>query len=263
MRKLHRLFAAMTCLVVALPATATAQRDELKKEAETLSDDILKRLFSPHNWDVHVHGGANNAGRFMLQRPFEAPTTFGERVLRGKTGFSFGGGFGMDLLIRTGFRLDYTFASGELEYRSDNGDGTNIFDINDVGKIKSHTVSLEVLRYLLPARAKFSPYGSVGLLGTWWVLDQETPLVIPAGGSTQFRFGALASLGVRGQITDRFDVRLEAQKNSVLNPFSGHNSFRALAGVTIDEPTRVSQNDFRLYAVYHLRKHERSTAADK
>ena len=76
-------------------------------------------------------------------------------------------------------------------------------------------------------------------------------------------FGGLASLGVRGRISDKFDLRLEAQKNSILNPFSGRDSFRSLAGETIDEPTRVSQNDVRLYAVYHLKKHERGTAADK
>ena len=261
MRKLHWLFKGMVCLFVALPGRATAQKEELKREAENFAGDILKKLFEPSNWDAHLHGGVSNSGRFILQRPLT--TNVGERELTGNTGFSIGGGFGMDILLLMGFRLDYTFTSADLNYRTDNGNGSDIFDIDNVGGIKSHVVSMEVIRYLLPARAKISPYMSVGLLGSWWVLDQESNLVVPAGGSTQFRFGGLATLGIRGNISKRFDLRLEAKKNSILNPFSGNESFVALAGTTIDEPTRVSQNDFRLYAVYHFKKHERSTAADK
>ena len=262
MRTLRWLFVVVTCLLLAAPTRSMAQeKGELKKEAENLGKDILKRLFSPR-WDIHVHGGLSNNGRFLLQRPFDV--AFGERELTSNYGFAFGAGAGVDLLLRTGFRLDYTFSSSDLEYRTDNGDGSEIFDIDDVGKIKRHAASLELIRYLLPARAHVTPYFSVGVLGAWWVLGQETNLVVPAGGSTQFRWGALGTLGVRANVTDRFDLRLEAQKNSIQSPFTGRDSFRSLAGVTIDEPTRVSENEFRLIAVYRFYKPDhRGTAANK
>ena len=130
MRKQQWLLTAMIGLFVAAPAAVTAQKDELKREAENFAGDILKKLFEPSNWDAHLHGGASNTGRFMLQRPFD--TNVGERVLTGNTGFSVGGGFGMDILLLMGFRLDYTFSSADLNYRTDIGNGSDIFDIDDV-----------------------------------------------------------------------------------------------------------------------------------
>jgi hypothetical protein len=265
MRTLRWLFVGVTCALLAAPMPSMAQdKGELKKEATSLND-IIGKLLTPY-WDISLHGGLSSNGRFLLQRPLEAP--FAERVLTSNTGWSIGASAGMEVLQLMGVRLDYTFASSDLRYRTDNGNNSRLFDIDDVGKIKNHIASVEVIRYLLPARSHVAPYFSLGVLGSWWVLGEENnlvvPLVIDGEGSTEFRTGGLATIGVRANVGHKFDVRLEAQKNSIKSPFTGRSSFLALAGTTIDEPTRVSQNNVRLIATYHFsRKAERGSAANK
>jgi hypothetical protein len=56
------------------------------------------------------------------------------------------------------------------------------------------------------------------------------------------------------KVSDRWDVRAEATTASVRNPFTGRESYTALGGVTIDEPSRVSKRDFKLAFMYNFSK---------
>ena len=168
----------------------------------------------------------------MLQRPAGG----GERALRGEDGFNLGAGVGVDLMPRLGLRLSYTYASSNLAFRTDDGDGSNALDIDDVGKLRSHAAAVEFLRYVLPTRAAITPYGSAGFVGVWWMLDDESAFVVAPTGATQFRFGALATIGLQLRLAERLSTRFEATSSTVRNPFTGNESFQALGGVTVDEP---------------------------
>ena len=62
-------------------------------------------------------------------------------------------GAGVDILLRMGFRASYTFTSNKLNFTTDNGDGSDALNMDDVGTIKTHTATIEVMRYMLPAGA--------------------------------------------------------------------------------------------------------------
>src|SRR5687767_13413205 len=122
-------------------------------------------LFGP-NWNLFAHGGWMTGGQYLLQQSPGVPS--GERALRTEDAFSIGGGVGVDLLPRMGWRLDYTYASSDLGYRTDIGDGSSAFDVDDVATLASHVVSVEIVRYMLPTTAAVTPYAGAGLLGAWW-----------------------------------------------------------------------------------------------
>jgi opacity protein-like surface antigen len=250
MRKMRSYMIGLICCTLLLPAHVTAQ--EQKEDAEDFVNDVLKAILGP-NWNLFAHTGVASNGRFLLQRVSVAGLATGERTLRGDGGFSVGLGAGVDILLRQGVRLDYTYSSSDLNFREDNGDGSRLLDLDGVGKLQSHMASIELIRYRLPARAAITPYGTAGLTGTWWVMDSDA-LMNVAGGSTQFRFGALGSIGLQVKLSDRMNVRMEAASASVHNPFTGPESYRALNGTTIDEPTRVTKSDFRIAAVYNFGK---------
>jgi len=130
----------------------------------------------------------------------------------------------------------------------------DVLDIDDVGTLKTHTAALEVIRYMLPTRAAINPYGTLGIHGTWWVLDEKSPLVTSSGASTPFSISPLFSFGVQFKASDKWSGRLEAALSSGRNPFTGNKSFRAFSGPTIDEPSSVSRTDYRLAGVYHFGK---------
>jgi hypothetical protein len=250
MRQLRWLFLAASTVLLAAPSISIAQQ---KEDPEDFKHDVLNAIFGP-NWNVFAHGGLTTNGRFMLQSP-PAPA-LGERSLDGASGFDFGLGAGVDILLHSGFRLGYTYASNDLEFRTDNGDGSTALDVDNIGTLKTHTASVEVMRYMLPARAAFTPYGTVGLVGTWWVLDQNSALIVPAGGSTQFRWGGVATVGFQGRLSEQLNLRLEYVKASTGSPFNGEHSFRIATGSTIDKPTRASKTDYRLAVVYYLSRPE-------
>jgi hypothetical protein len=236
----------VTCVLVAVPVKSSAQT---KEDAEDFVEDVLWGIFGP-NQNLFIHGGASTNGRFVLQSPVGSGG--GQRALRGDDAFSVGAGVGVDILLRTGSRLTYTYTHSDLVFRTDNGDDSHALDMNDIGELRSHAVSLEVMRYMLPARADITPYATAGIVGAWWVLDEESDMVVPSGGSTQFRPGGLATFGLQGKLNDHVSARLEGSFASVRNPFTGNESFRALGGTTLDEPTRVGKNDFRVIVVYHF-----------
>lgn len=230
------------CTLTAAPTTVTAQRNAEPEDVV----GALWGLFGP-DWNLFAHGGWMTGGQYLLQQSPGVPS--GERALRSDDAFSVGGGLGVDLLPRTGWRLDYTYASSDLEYRTDIGNGSEAFDVDDVATISSHVVSVEVVRYMLPTTAVVTPYASAGVLGAWWSLNAPTPGGVADNG-TEFRFGALASIGMQFRLGKHVRARLEALTASSRNPFTGNDSFRATNGTTIDEPGRVSRTDFRLVGVY-------------
>ena len=247
MRTLRWLLVDMICLLVAAP-TAGAQA---ANGGDDTFGDVLRLIVGP-NWNLFAHTGVSTHGRFMLQRPTGAGS--GERALRSEDAFTVGVGVGGDFLLRQGFRIGYAYTTSDLAFRTDNGDGSDGLDLDDGGTLHSHLIAAELIRYVLPARASFTPYGTVGLLGAWWVLDAEPGLVTTEGGSTQFRLGALATFGMQARVSDVLSARVELASATVRNPFTGSDSFRALGGTTIDEPTRVTKNDFRLVGIYYLGK---------
>jgi opacity protein-like surface antigen len=249
MRKaLCGLWLVMSSALV-LPSAAPAQT---KENAEDFAKDVLAAIFGP-NWNLSLEGGTSNHGRLLLQRmPLPGGGT-GERVLRGDGGYHYGVGAGVDLLLRMGFRIGYSYSSTDLAFRTDEGNGSTVLDIDDVAKLKSHVVSLQLLRYMLPARAAITPYASVGVVGTWWQLAADSTTV---SGDSEFRVGSLASVGLKFKLADRIDMRLEGAWSSVTNPFTGRDSYRVTDGLVVDEPTRVSRSDYRIGLVYHFNKPE-------
>jgi opacity protein-like surface antigen len=246
------LVAGLICSLVAMPTISSAQApDSTKEEAKDFVHDVLRGLLGP-NRNLFVQGGFTRGDRFVLQQA--ANTIDGERSLQGSTGYNVGLGVGVDFLLRQGLRASYTFSSRNLNFKTNNGNGSDALDIDDVGTLKSHTATVELMRYMLPARAAFTPYGTLGVQGTWWVLDEKSLFVTSNGAGTPFSIGPLFSFGVQFKASHQWSGRLEAMLSSEHNPFTGNKSFRALSGPTIDEPTNVNRTNYRLAVVYNLGK---------
>jgi len=265
MSKSRWLVAPLICSLVAMPTISNAQvADSTKEEAKDFVHDVLRGLLGP-NRNVFVQGGVTPGDRYVLQQAVN--TIDGQRALRSSVGYNVGGGVGVDILLHTGIRASYSFSSRNLNFKTDNGNGSNVLDIDDVGRLKSHTAMLEAMRYMLPARATINPYGTLGIQTTWWVLDEKSVTIVPAtgaptnvllvtsnGAGTPFSISPLFSFGVQVKASEKFSARVEATLASGHNPFTGKSSFRALSGPTIDEPTDINRTDFRLAAVYHFGK---------
>jgi opacity protein-like surface antigen len=252
MSKSRWLVVALICSLVAMPTMSEAQvPDSTKEEAKDFVHDVLRGLLGP-DWNLFAHGGLSTDDRFLLQQAV-IPSD-GERALQSGTGFAVGGGAGVDVLLRLGFRASYTFTSSNLNFKTNNGNGSNALDIDDVGTLKSHIAALEVIHYMLPSRAAINPYGTLGIQGTWWVLDEKSPLVTSSGASTPFSISPLFSFGVQFRASDKWSGRLETTLSSGHNPFTGNKSFRSLAGPVIDEPSSISRTAFHLAGVYHFGK---------
>jgi hypothetical protein len=245
-RKLSWLLAGLVCLNVAMPSGAAAQQKKEEEEADDLKG-LLGAMFGP-NFNVYLQGGFTTTGRLLLQHPIG--NAIGEQSLQTNTGYNIGIGVGGDYFLRQGFRLSYVYSNNDLTYRTNNGDGSSNLDIDTNAKLHSNTVGVELIRYLLPYRASITPYGTIGLSGTWWGLD-SSPLILASGGSTHFRGGGGFSFGLQSRPVDHFGVRLEAASYTIGNPFTGKNSFRSL-GTVIDEPTNMDRWDYRLIGVYYF-----------
>ena len=244
----HRAAIVLLCGLLSAAAPAQAQQ---KETADDFVKDVMSAIFGP-NWNLFLHGGTNNHGRLLLQRVGAA----GERALRGDGGYHVGAGAGVDILLRTGLRLDYAYGTSDLMFETDNGDGSTNLDINDVAELKTHTLSIELIRYMLPAISTVSPYAVVGLTGVWYSLGEDD---VDFGGTadSQFRTGASAALGLKVKLSSKFDVRFEANSASIRSPFAGNESFIVGGGATIDEPTRVNKRDIRMEVVYNFGRPDR------
>src|SRR5438270_11975191 len=89
------ILAASICTLVALPTRSTAQvPDSTKENAKEFVHDVLHAFLGP-NWNAFVSGGFTTDDRFLLQRA--DGTINGERALQTSTGYSVGGGAGVDI----------------------------------------------------------------------------------------------------------------------------------------------------------------------
>ena len=241
--------ASIGSLVVAPTISKAQVADSTRDKPQDFVRDVVRALFGP-NWNLFAQGGATTSDRFLLEQAVNPID--GQRALQSATGFAVGGGAGVDILLRTGFRASYTYASSKLNYRTNNGDGSKALNIDDVGTLKSQTLALELIHYMLPWRATINPYGTLGIQGTWWLLDEKSPLVTGVGASTPFSVSPLFSFGVQLKPSQKWSVRLEATLSGGHNPFTGNKSFRSAAGPAIDEPSSVNHTDFRLAAAYYF-----------
>ena len=203
-------------------------------------------------WNIAVHGGLTEHGKFLLQRPTGATSPDRERSLRTESGYDVGGAIGVDFMPRAGLRTSYTFAESDFRFRDDTGNGAETLNIDDVGRLRSHFAAVELITYMLGAQAPVTPYASAGIVGAWWDLDEDTPQIRAGAERTEFRLGGVATVGLHAGLGMGLGVRLEAVRAHVVNPFTGRESFQALGGTTIDEPGRVNKTDYRFALVYNI-----------
>ena len=250
MSKSRWLVVASTCSLFAMPTIAQAQAaDSTKEHAQDFVHDVLRALLGP-DWNLFAQGGVTTSERFLLQQVTNP--IVGQRALQSATGWDIGGGAGVDILLRLGFRASYTYTSSKLNFKTDDGNGSGALNIDNVGQLKSQTLTAEIIKYMLPSRATITPYGTLGIQGTWWTLDEKSPLVTGLGASTPFSVSPLFSFGVQFKASNSVSARLEATLSGGHNPLTGNKSFRSLTGETIDEPPNVNRVAFRLAGVYHF-----------
>jgi outer membrane protein with beta-barrel domain len=213
--------------------------------------NVLGQLFKIPRWNVDLHAGIGNYGRFLLDTPFDDfIDDFRERELRGTGAFTLGLGVGATPLPRVGFRLGASHTWSNLEFRDDTGIGTDVLDDDDVGNLRQWLISAEVIRYLLLESSKFTPYGSGGILASWWHLDEEDLELTAPSGNTHFRWGATGMIGLQFRLSKQWRARVEAATASIGNPFTGNESFLVIDDHKIDEPSRVRKTDFRVALQY-------------
>lgn len=251
-----------TVLAALSPTAAYAQRD-VGRDIE----EAVEWFLGFPSWTIEAYAGLSDHGRLLLQTvavvdndilfpPDPDELISLQRALTAKTSFSFGAAGGFTVLPRTTIRLAFNRTSSDLEYENDTGLGVLlvddvVLDADDIGDLSSNSLSLEVLRYLLPERIKFTPYIGVGVALTWWHLDDaDADLIIAGDDDTQTRWGGVGTVGLQYRFSSDWALRAEAATYSVGNPFTGEDSFVTTNGFTIDEPTRVRQTNFRLLVAY-------------
>lgn len=243
--------------LAAAPAISMAQApDSTRDNPQDFVRDVLRAVLGP-NWNLFALGGVTTSDRYLLEQVVNP--VVGQRSLESGTGWSVGGGAGVDILLRTGLRASYTYASSNLNYRTNDGDGSKALNVDDLGALKAQTLAVELIHYMLPWRATLNPYGTLGLQGTWWLLDSKSPLVTGVGAATPFSISPLFSFGVQFNATSKFSARLEATLSGGHNPFTGNRAFRTTEGQVIDEPSGANHTDFRLAAVYHFGSSKKSS----
>ena len=260
--------AASLCAAFALmlPTQASAQ--------SSLMGELFGWIFNVPRWSVDAHGGYGYYGRFLLQNPTNDPFSLLQRELRGRHAWTVGLGVGGMVLPRSGFRLGADYTWSDLDWRDDTGNDSHLLDFDDAGNLKQFMLTAEFMRFLFPESRRVNPYASAGFLASWYKLtDEFTVLVVDdeeeafvglaaPGGNSQFRWGATGSLGLQFRVSEAFRLRLGANRGTISNPFTGRQSFIAVNGLTIDEPSRVGKTDYRLSLVYSFGKAEAPTTTN-
>lgn len=219
-------------------------------------------------YTAEIYAGFANFGRFLEQHALIEGAFdlafLGQRELTADNAFALGGSIGIWPLEKTSVRLGYTWAKSEFKYEDDTGLDFDILDRDDLADINVHVFSLELLQYFLPLTRRLNAYVLAGINGAFWVLGDETRIIIIAdddvlfrsdlpngvAGDNQFRWGASAGLGLQYRINERFSVRLEADGFALGNPFDGDDSFVPATGLTFDEPDRVTMGRYTLGLTY-------------
>jgi len=243
--KTLKIAALVVALASSLPMSANAQA---KEDTEDFMKDIVGGIMNIHNWNLFGGGGFTTTDRLLLQG-----VSGGQQALGTNTGWNVTVGGGADYFLRQGARVYYSYSNNTLQFRTDNGDGSSNLDVDPGAEVHANTIGVELMRYVIPSNAVIAPYGTVGLVGTWWSLSQS-PMIVSSGGSTQFRWGGNVAFGVQFRPWEKWSVRLEGASTNTGNPFSGKRSFRTTnGGVGIDEPTSINHVDWRIEGVYYFR----------
>jgi opacity protein-like surface antigen len=250
-RQSYRLLAFGFGLAVATPAGAQSANND------TLVTSMISMLMDASRWHVALHGGSGSFGNFLLQQ-----TPAGAVALRADRSFAVGGGGGFDVDANSQIKLDYTYTRSGMQFRDWTGAGSNLLDVSNLGNLTSNAVSLEADHYFVGSRSLVSPYAGFGVAGIWSHLSpdiatnllNQTVFLTTPGGAQKFGFGATANLGAQVRITQEFFARAEWNTQNTPNPFNGNRSFQSPTGVTYDQPSRVTKNEWRLAAAYYFGK---------
>ena len=244
MRPSTGLFALAFGVAVASPAGAQSTQS-----TTNYMTDMIHALTSKSRWSLSGNVATSSFGNFLMQ-----DTPGGERALKADRHFGWGLGAGFDVTDQLGLRLGWSYTNSTLDYRDYSGSGSDILDIENLGKLKSNIASLDVVHYFVGSRSLLSPYAGFGVAGVWSALGPETSLLITPGGSQQFHVGVNANLGVQVRVIEQLFGRAEWNTMGTRNPFNGNRSYKAPGGVTFDEPERVSKSEWRLGATYYFGK---------
>jgi hypothetical protein len=164
---------------------------------------------------------------------------------------------------RLGVRTSYTFSRSDFRYSDDTGDGSRELDQDHLDELSSHFIAVEILTYMLPADARFTPYGGAGVVGGWYVVDENAQHIQSRDERRLFRTGAIGTLGLQASVGGSIAIRVEAVSSNVRNPFAGGVSFRPTGGTSLDEPRRVSKTDYRIAFVYRFGRDITRTASGR
>jgi opacity protein-like surface antigen len=211
--------------------------------------DIMHALTSKSRWSLSANAATSRLGTFLMQ-----DTPGGERALQADRNVGWGLGAGFDVTDKLNVRLGWSYTNSSMEYRDYNGTGSNLLDIDNLGKLKNNIASLDVMHYFVGSRSLVSPFAGAGIAGVWSALGPETPLLITPGGSQQFHVGINANLGVQVRVIEQVFGRVEWNTMGTTNPFNGNRSYKAPGGTTFDEPDRVNKSEWRLGATYYFGK---------
>lgn len=195
--------------------------------------------------------GFANYGRF-LEQDAEADGLLGERELTARNAVALGATVEWYPWDRTGLRLGYTFSPTDLEYRDDSGTGSERLDRDGLADLNVHVLNVDVLRFLLDSRRRFSPYALAGVSGAWWSLGDEGAAgeIESNGDDTRFRLGGVGGIGFHYSVTPEIAARFEVATFGIGNPFDGEESFTTATGQTFDEPSSARLTRVTLMITY-------------
>jgi outer membrane protein W len=243
-RQIPRLYVFALGLAIVPPVAAQSATND------TLATSMMHMIMDPARWHVSLQGAASHNGTFLSQH-----TNDGDVAIRTSVAPSLGGGGGFDINDNTNLRLGYTYTPSKLRYRDWNGTGSNALNISNIGNLTNNVVSFEAQHYFVGSRSLVSPYAGVGLAGVWSHLSPENQnLLTTPGGSQKFGWAPTANFGAQVRLTSEFYSRLEWATMGMPNPFDGNRAFRSPLGVTYDQPSRVSKQEWRVAAVYYFGK---------
>jgi opacity protein-like surface antigen len=250
-RQSYRLLAFGFALAVATPAGAQNANND------SLVTSVVDMITDASRWHVALHGGAGTFGNLLLQQ-----TPLGAVALRANRAFTFGGGGGFDIDDNNQIALDYAYSGSQLQYRDWRGIGSNLLNVSNIGKLTSNVVTISANHYFVGSRSLVSPYAGIGLAGVWAHLSpdittntlNQTVFLTTPGGSQKFGMAGLANVGAQVRLTDEFYARAEWSSINTPNPFNGNRAFQSPTGVTYDQPSRVTKNEWRIAAAYYFGK---------
>jgi outer membrane protein W len=234
---------------MAAPAGAQSTQSTQSSTNDSYVTDMLSALTHKSRWSLSGNLATSSYGTFLMQN-----TPAGERALRGGRQLGWGLASGFDITDKLGARLGWTYTNTNMQFKDFSGTGSNLLDVENLGKLKSNIAALDLVHYFVGSRSLIAPYAGAGLAGVWSSLGSENAALITPGGSQQFHMGINANVGVQVRVIPQLFGRLEWNTMGTHNPFNGNRSYKTAGGSTFDEPSRVSKTEWRFAAAYYLGK---------